>query len=279
MINNQHQNSRDLSSYEKNHLLRAGISPTEIDRYGEMPVEYITGKVEFLGKEFSVSPAVLIPRVETEELVELIWQDLSNRADQVNQADLAKQSHQLEPLQLIEIGTGSGVIGLSLASLLEQQQLAFQLTLTDLSHSALEVAKLNFQNLFDNQLNHGQLSFKQTDLLAEIDRVNNFDYIIANLPYVPTTRLNQLDSSVKDFEPLKALDGGETGLRLITQLLHLAKHYLKKTGKIYLEVDDTHTQSVLEQISPDFEIKVKLDQFGKNRFAIATLKTTKTWLT
>ncbi|MFH2118537.1 MAG: HemK/PrmC family methyltransferase [Candidatus Paceibacterota bacterium] len=261
MIINQHQNSRHLSPYEKNHLLRHGYSSAEIDRYGEMPVEYITGKTEFLGQEFSVSPAVLIPRVETEELVELIKQDILGR------------SNPPVSLNLIEIGTGSGVIGLSLAGWLKQEQLNFDLTLADISQEALAVAKLNFQSFSVGQLKKDKLSFIQSDLLTKIDQRSRFDYIIANLPYVPSSRLLKLESSVKDFEPLSALDGGKDGLELITRLFKQAKDYLKPTGKLYLEVDDTHTQLVLEKIAPDFEIKTKLDQFGKNRFAIASLKT------
>ncbi|HEX9817642.1 MAG TPA: HemK/PrmC family methyltransferase [Patescibacteria group bacterium] len=247
---------RILSPFEKNHLHRYGFNLDEIDQYGSLPVEYITGKTIFLAHQFSVNSKVLIPRVETEELVELVWRDI-----------LTWTNHR-QPLKLIDLGTGSGVIGLSLAKRLEWSKLSFQLTLTDISGGALKIAQQNFDQLFPQAPKFGQLNFVQTDLLTEIDSTNKFDYLVANLPYVPTARLNKLDRSVKDHEPLIALDGGPAGLRSITRLLEQAKSLLAPKGRIYLEIDDTHTWEKLQAVADGYRVEVLLDQFGKHRFAL-----------
>jgi release factor glutamine methyltransferase len=184
--------------------------------------------------------------------------------------DLFKRTNQNKPIKIIEVGTGSGVIGLSLIKFMEQQQIKYQLTLTDISEDALEITQENFQTLFPNQPEFGQVKFLQTDLLLDIEQ-HQLDYLIANLPYVPTARLTQLDKSVKDYEPLLALAGGQAGLQLIERLLVQARRLLNPTSKVFLEIDDTHTKQLLERVVEGYEFELVRDQFGKNRFAIGQL--------
>lgn len=251
---------RQLSVYEKNHLIKFGFNPDEIDQYGEMPVEYITGKAVFLGQTFTVTNATLIPRVETEELVELIQTDV-----QKNRQQLAK------PLTVIDVGTGCGAIGLVMAQFFEQQQLLFRLIASDLSAEALIVAKKNFQALLPAP-RHGSIEFLLSDLLTGLNEKQSVDLIFANVPYVPRERILMLASSVKDFEPIMALDGGEDGRQYISLLLKQATETLKPGGKVYLEVDDTHTRDKFEAFAKTYEFELLSDQFDKNRFGVFTLK-------
>ncbi len=245
--------ARILSAYEKNHLLKYGFDPEQIDQYGEQPVEYITGRVEFLGKELTVSPAVLIPRVETEELVGLVVEDLLSNPNE---------------LTIAEVGTGSGAIGLSIASQLIASNKPFQLMMSDISQEALAVAQKNRQRLIPQLPSNAKLEFLKSDLLEDFPSDLTFDYLIANLPYIPSDRLATLPDSVKDFEPLSALYGGADGLQLIDNLINQAKKILKPTGKIYLEIDDTHDEEKLAKLSATYRVQVFPDQFGKNRFAV-----------
>jgi release factor glutamine methyltransferase len=252
-------NSRKLTTYEKNHLRKFGFDLEEIDQHGEKPVEYITGKTIFLAQEFIVDQRVLIPRIETEQLVELIKQDLLN-----------KQLPTQEILSIIEIGTGSGVIGLSLAKFLQEQQQPAKLILTDIDPAALAVAKKNFSQLFPHPQELIELELIESDLLVNLPNFKA-DLIVANLPYIPTERLSELDESVRNFEPKSALDGGKNGWQYIGELLNQVPNYLKSNGKIYLEIDDTHTQQQLTNLVEGYQVKVLSDQFDKNRFATLEL--------
>jgi len=252
---------RQLTAYEKNHLVKFGKNLVEIDQYGEMPVEYITGKAVFLGQVLAVSPATLIPRVETEELVERI------------QADISQDRTNWEGKELtgVDVGTGSGVIGVTMAQFFERQQLRYDLTMSDISSAALAVAKANFNALLPSP-RFGQVEFILSDLLKSFPRKKKLDLIFANVPYIPRERLATLDSSVKDFEPLIALDGGEDGLQYISLLLKQAEVALRPGGKVYLEVDDTHTKEKFRSFTDSYGLHLLPDQFGKNRFGSFTLK-------
>lgn len=247
--------SRSLSAVEKNWLRKHGIDPADIDQYGEMPVEYITGKAMFLDQEFIVSPEVLIPRIETEALVELVKQDFLRK-----------------PVKTVaDIGTGSGVIGLSLLKFFEEQQVSVELWLTDISSVALAVAKENYHELFPKGLEFSKVNFLVSDLLTEFSD-QKFDCLIANLPYIPENRISKLAASVKDFEPHQALAGGLDGLKYVNQLLTQAKEHSNPSGIIYLEVDDSHDLTTLKKVADGYSIKTFPDQQGKHR--IVRLKLT-----
>lgn len=256
---------RTLSPYEQTQLARYGIDFTDsaefFDRYGEMPVEYITSHVEFCGLDFRVTPDTLIPRIETEELVALAVQSLQEQA-------IGRDA----PVRFADVGTGSGAIAISVATQLASTGVDYELHASDVSPSALSVAKLNAQRLLTPQ-QCSRCQFLVSDLLQSYPANATFNCIIANLPYIPNARLSALDVSVKDYEPRLALDGGEDGLRLIRQLLAQAPTFLAPDGVMLLEVDDTHSMESWREYAQQWRVEIMEDQFGRTRFARAWLST------
>lgn len=181
-----------------------------------IPLPYMLGEWEFFGRNFIVSPAVLIPRPETELLVEKALQ-------------IAKT---FENPRIIDVGTGSGAIIISLASELPPGIFIA----SDLSWGALKIAQLNAR-----RLGQSQIKFLQADLLTSI--YPQFDLICANLPYIPNKNLDLLD--VSKSEPRLALDGGESGLDLIEALITQAQTRLSPKGVILLEIESSLGDAVL----------------------------------
>ncbi len=254
--------TRTLSPYEYNHLVRHDIDPTTIDEYGEMPVEYITGHVEFCGHDFTITSDTLIPRIETEELVDLAFEKcrelLTTNAGSLTIAD---------------VGTGSGAIAISLAlKLLELPTLTnLEIYMSDVTSEAVAVAELNLKKLIPESAKLKMHAFV-SDLLTEYPPDVKLDLVVSNLPYIPTDRIGSLDSSVKDFEPTIALDGGEEGLTLIQKMLRQVIPMLKPTSQILLEIDYTHQAEELIAQEPLLKATVITDQFLRQRFAIISLK-------
>lgn len=244
---------RHWSPYEKTQLARAGLSDLVHSVENNVPVEYLTHQVNFSDLTFKVSPMVLIPRVETEALVDFSVAEIEN---------LLLQN---SVIHIVEVGTGSGAIGLSLWQKITAKNLRnrCEITLLDISETALHVAKENKQQLFPND---PHIQIKQMDLLCDWPVTAKIDLLIANLPYIPTANIAKLDSSVKDFEPHLALDGGPDGLVLIKKLLQQAVSCLTTNGVIWLEVDDTHTLEKLQNFGLPFQYEIALDCFHKPRF-------------
>ena len=245
---------RQLTPYEKTHLSRFGRLGIDLSSVGEMPVEYITGQVEFRERVFKIDERALIPRIETEELVGLVLENLQ------------KTNNGPAPIRIAEVGTGSGVIGISLALDLQTAGQSFELYMSDLAPEAVELAKTNLDRFGLT----GQALVLVSDLLANYPARVTFDVIVANLPYIPSERVSHLDESVRDFEPHLALDGGEDGLQLIKCLIKEAKTRLRSGGKLFLELDYTHDYSDLQEFRHDFQIQVIKDSFSHNRFAVLT---------
>lgn len=270
---------RTLSPYEYNHLLRHGVDPAQINEHGEKPVEYITGHVTFNNHDFLVTEDTLIPRVETEELVALAVAEIQ----QIQQ----RLQNPTQKIVIADVGTGSGAIALSIIlELLSQPQpesLHLEFWMSDISRDALKVAEQNISRLIPEMKNispglyslHSQATHTQITVhVLESNVLSNFppsqiDLLLANLPYIPSQRISVLDSSVKDYEPHVALDGGDQGLDLIHTLLDQAAAYLSDSGKIILEVDYTHTPA---EITTDERWKVRMlfDNFQRQRFAVVT---------
>lgn len=240
---------RTLSPYEETQLARYGKKNAEALNTSA-PIEYITGKAEFCGQVFTVTPDVLIPRVETEELVTLVVAFCTERFSETHQ-----------PLSIVDVGTGSGAIAVSVASALRKQTIPFTFLVTDVSDTAITVAQNNALALLGD---HPEMSFQTTSLLSEITQT--FDCIVANLPYIPSERIEYLDPSVKDHEPRVALDGGPEGLSLIAELLRQAEKLLAKDGSVFLEVDHTHTQASWDSFIAWHTTLID-DSFGQTRFA------------
>ncbi len=221
----------------------------------DKPKEYQRGWVEFYKLKFAVNENVLIPRPETELLVDRVL-------------DYVKK-HPSQPLTILDIGTGAGAIIVSVAVNLAKQVQSKQLTLiaTDISPEALEMAKKNAQL-------HGvsDISFFHSDLLSN-DQIKKLtpDIIVTNLPYIPSARIAYLDSSVKDYEPHVALDGGEDGFELYRKLFQQMKnlHWLPKL--LVGEIDYTQDKIAIEQAQrffPQLTAQMQLDLFHRQRLLV-----------
>lgn len=220
-------------------------SLTRLERGESFP--YVLGHWEFFGLDFEVTHDVLIPRPETELLVEKAIAWLQESPVRRTVAD---------------VGTGSGAIAVSIAvNVLDAQVLA-----TDISHKALEVAQ---KNAIKFDVNH-RIDFVQCDLLpphiASLPTERHFDLICANLPYIPTETLHNLP--IFGREPTLALDGGRDGLDLIRRLLDIAPEWLAPNGMILLEIESTRGIQALNMACDLFSeatIHLHQDLAGQDR--------------
>ena len=203
------------------------------------PLPYVLGRWEFFGRKFRVTPDVLIPRPETETLVERVLEI----ASQFNQP------------KIVDVGTGSGAIAVSLGAELPQATIIA----CDISLPALRIAAENARQHAQNQIR-----FLQADLLAPLS--SPFDLICANLPYIPKNMLEEL--AVSRWEPRLALDGGENGFELITPLLQQARKRLTPHGAILLEIEASLGAAGLSLAAshfPDAQISLIQDLAGQDR--------------
>jgi len=187
------------------------------------PVQYLTGRTEFYGREFEVSPAVLIPRPETERLVNHVRPCL----DGMHRERAGKPT-----VRFADIGTGSGVLAVTLAL-----ECPFaQGYATDVSPEALEVARRNADRLLGNRLD--RITFMQGSLLAPFDArgPHALDLIVANPPYVASREMDGLPEEVRGYEPRLALHGGKDGLEYHRALIEQVPGYLNAGGMIALEI-------------------------------------------
>jgi release factor glutamine methyltransferase len=198
--------------------------------HGE-PLSYLTGKKAFFGMDFFVTKDVLIPRPETELLVEAAIQWLTDHPSRHVVAD---------------VGTGSGAIAVVLADTFAD----LEITAIDISPTALEIAKKNCET-YNHQ---DKIKFLQNDLLEGLSQ--KFDLIIANLPYIPSATLLQLPEL--QYEPQNALDGGEDGTKYISRLLQQAVDRIKPGGMILLEIEATISDTV-SSLSKKYFQDAKID--------------------
>jgi release factor glutamine methyltransferase len=215
-------------------------------RFSGEPLPYLLGHWEFYGLDFLVNKNVLIPRPETELLVEHAILYLEEKKDAC----------------VIDVGTGCGCIAISIAS----HAKAHQILATDISFSALQMSA---KNCTQHDL-RGRINLLQCDLLSAVDE--HFDLICANLPYIPSQTLRILP--VGKHEPRLALDGGLSGTDLIEKLLQQARSRMKPGGKILLEIEETtvsvckrlaqhYFPTTLPQIFPDRSAKPRLMVISK----------------
>ena len=229
------------------------LSPAERERFREIvkdrhrgvPVQQLTGEVMFLGLPFRVRPTALIPRPETEELVELAL-------------DVVPRDR---PSTALDLGTGSGVIAICLAKYAPLSDVVA----TDISTDALILAKENASRLHVTD----RIQFIESDWFACID--GTFDVIVSNPPYIDTEDLPDLQREVRDHEPHVALDGGESGLASIRNLAQGVREHMVSGGRLLLEIGGAQGEAVaasLDGIGLEVE-QVRRDLAGKERFVIA----------
>lgn len=232
------------------------MKSNQSSKLSNKPKQYIKGWVEFYKLKFKVTPDVLIPRPETELLVDVV---LDYTRSHLNEGRTST---------IIDIGTGAGNIAISIA----KNAPAVKIIGTDISEKALKVARQNARL-------HGvedKIEFMQSNLLdcRALRARNDKDMVIVtNLPYIPTQRISYLDSSVKDFEPHIALDGGEDGFDLYRKLFQQISKLKLKPKLIVGEIDYTHGQIAIHEAQeyfPKSEIEVKTDLAHKQRILIIT---------
>ena len=200
-------------------------------RSSGMPVQYITGRQEVMSLEFNVNSHVLIPRHDTEVLVETVMAFAEN---------CRPSGH---ALQILDIGTGSGCIAVSLAYYIEN----CHVTAVDISEEAIKTA---YENSEINGVKH-KIDFKRSNLFESL-KGERFDIIVSNPPYIPAGDIGGLQKEVKDFEPLTALDGGEDGLNFYRAIIAEAPDFLKPDGLIAFEVGYNQAGAVLEMLRDCF---------------------------
>lgn len=213
------------------------------ERARGVPAQYITGHQEFWGMDLIVSPAVLIPRPETEHVIETVL-------------ELARQH---PPQRVVDVGTGSGCIALALAREFPRAEIQA----TEFSADALEIARANAAR---HQLQQ-RIQFHHADLLAGMKRA--FDYVVSNPPYIGDWEADSVEAQVRRFEPRLALFSGPSGLEVFARLIPQARRVLQPGGWLVMEVGHSGRDRVCELLKDWKEIRVTNDLQGIARVVAA----------
>lgn len=211
----------------------------------DVPIQYILGEAWFYGNKFLVNPSVLIPRPETEELVELVLKELKSDANK----------------SILDIGSGSGCIPITIKKKFNQAKV----TSVDISEDALEIAKQN-ATIIGTFINFQKLDFLERE---NWQLLGAFDIIVSNPPYIPFSEKESLDKNVRDYEPETALFVDEP-LIFYRAIADFATTNLLKEGKIFMEAHENFSHSVSEHfVQKGFITNVLKDIYGKDRFVVA----------
>jgi release factor glutamine methyltransferase len=228
------------------------LTSQELQRYEDalakrasgIPAQYITGHQEFWGMDFIVTPAVLIPRPETEHVIETV---------------LANVGRTLLSAKIIDIGTGSGCIAIALATELPDAEIHA----SDISRAALEIARANAA-----RLGQSRIQFHESDLFSKVE-TRNFDFVISNPPYVGESEKDQVQLEVRKHEPHNAVFAGPTGLEIIERLIPQAHGALKPGGWLVMEISGTIVEGVKRLLFGWQEIQIINDLQGIPRVVAA----------
>lgn len=188
-------------------------------RKKHIPLQYIINKQNFYGLDFYVDESVLIPRYDTENIVDRIVKDCKEN----------------KCLSVLDLCTGSGCIAVSLKKCGFEKVYA-----ADISDKALAVAKHNAK------LNNADIIFLQSDLYENFPKEIRFDIIVSNPPYISTDEIAKIEKQVRDFEPKLALDGGRDGLDFYKKIINLSKKFLNNKGRLYLEIGYDQSKDVVD---------------------------------
>ena len=230
----------EITETQKNIIKRAVKK-----RIKSMPIQKIFKKAYFFDYEFYINNNVLCPRPETELLVEECLKQIKNNKNYVKVLDLC---------------TGSGCIAITIAKKSKSKVYA-----SDISTKALYVARKNAKQLNAN------VKFIKSNMFESIKQ--KYDIIISNPPYIPTFDCEHLDSEVKDYDPMLALDGGKDGLDFYKIIASSAKQYLSGNGKVFLEVGINEAENVKDMLTKNgFDCYVKKDYNNIDRIVVGELK-------
>ena len=205
-------------------------------RLKHIPLGYIFGKSYFYGREFKVDENVLIPRQDTEILIEKICEDIRSKRKSVS---------------VLDIGTGSGAIAITI-----QKETGANVSAVDVSDGALEISKQNAKELEAN------VNFIKSDLFENV--AGKFDFIVSNPPYIETSVIETLDDEVKLNEPVLALDGGEDGLDFYRKIVQDAPKYLNKGGMLYFEIGYNQADALKNLMKDKFKNILVYKDYGDN---------------
>lgn len=235
------------------------------ERASGKPLQYITGTQEFMGLEFDVNESVLIPRQDTETMVEDV---ISVIKDGALRGESLEGTGRRE-WDILDLCAGSGAIGVSLAKLLTGVKV--NVTCSDVSKAALKVARKNAEK-------HGiskSVKFAEGDMFAPFDgrfKKKKFDLIVSNPPYIESDVIPTLQTEVKDHEPMSALDGGEDGLDFYRIIAREAGEFMKKRGILFLEIGCDQGNAVRELLTEAggySDIRCLKDLAGRDRIIYA----------
>ena len=211
-------------------------------RIDHIPLQHIIGETEFMGLTFKVNEDVLVPRFDTEILVDEVVKYVGD-----------------EYLKVLDMCTGSGCIAITISDMCDN----VTVVASDISKDAIEVAKEN------NQLNQTDVTFVESDLFENVEGM--FDVIVSNPPYIKTDEIENLQEEVKLHDPKLALDGGESGLDFYRKIVEQSKDHLKTNGMIFFEIgfDQAEEVSNILKANGYHDIVVKKDLSGLDRVVIA----------
>jgi len=216
-----------------------------------LPFQYAVGYTDFYGVKISVNQNVLIPRPETEELVEKAIEIINSKRETLG---TNKQDEVLEVLEALDLCTGSGAIATVVAL-----KTGARVTASDISGAALDVARAN-------ALNNGlKINFVESDMFEKVE--GKFDVIVSNPPYIPTKDIDALDEKVRNFEPRLALDGDADGLKFYRKIAENLESHLKDGGVFLCEFGFDQAEDIKE-IFAKFDIEIVKDIEGKDRIAV-----------
>ena len=218
-----------------------------VERARGVPSQYITGHQEFWGMDFIVTPAVLIPRPETEHLIETVL-------------PLARA---MKNPTIVDVGTGSGCIAVALAKELPQAQISA----TDISPAALEIARANATR----HTMQDRIGFQEADLLDGVPP-ESVDFVVSNPPYVGESEEEQVQLEVRKFEPINAVFAGPTGLEIIERLVPQASSVLRPGGWLVMEISGSIADGAPRLLSAWQEFRITKDLQGISRIVSARKK-------
>jgi release factor glutamine methyltransferase len=216
------------------------------DLLKDKPIQYILGEVDFINVKLKVNESVLIPRPETEELVEIICRDHKDIKEKV--------------LKILDIGTGSGAIAIALKKYFRNAEV----TALDISKEALMLARRNAE------INNTEVTFLKKDILKEgIEEVGKYDLIVSNPPYVRELEKNEMKKNVLDYEPALALFvPNHSALIFYRRIAELSNGILKNKGSIYLEINQYLAEETKALFTSNGEVELTRDFRNNDRFLI-----------
>ena len=222
-----------------------------------IPAQYITGHQEFWGMDLIVTPAVLIPRPETEHVIETVLR-LVRELGEDEPGRVARSP--LKRLKMVDVGTGSGCIALALAKELPEAEI----TAVDISRRALEIAQANAGRLQFGE----KICFVEANLLKGFPS-GSFDFVVSNPPYVGESEADQVQLEVRKFEPRRAVFAGPKGTEVIERLVSEAREVLKALGWLIMEISGTIAEQVKLLLQDWHEVSVINDLQGIPRVIAA----------